>query len=68
MTDISFLKAVVKWRQDEKHTNWYTYLLQTQSIKTVPSQWRKKGSLLFLCGLKKPVTSKGVYDLLCGFN
>lgn len=42
MTDISFLKAVVKWRQDEKHKMWYTYLLQTQPIKTVPHCGGKK--------------------------
>lgn len=57
MTDISFLKAVVKRRQDEKHKKWYTYLLQIQPIKTVYHCGGKKCCLLFQCGLTKPATS-----------
>lgn len=47
MTDISFLKAVIKWRRNGKWKNWQTYTPQTQTIKSIPRRGGINGGLLF---------------------
>lgn len=66
MTDISFLKAVIKRRRNGKHNNRQTYTQQTQTIKSIPRRGGIKGGLLF------PMTTpanlqRGDPDLLGGF-
>lgn len=68
MTDISFLKAVIKQGLDEKHKKWHTSNLgQNHPIKT--SQWMNEMQLVVpMWSDKASNQSQVVCDLPCGFN